>query len=52
VLNLNRANLSLEPINTAINSALERIAAPATERLREQYPGASQKPAARGSRPH
>jgi hypothetical protein len=41
VLNLNRANLSLEPINTAINSALERIAAPATERLREQYLGAS-----------
>jgi hypothetical protein len=41
MLNLNRANLSLEPINTAINSTLERIAAPATERLREQYLGAS-----------
>ena len=41
MLNLNRANLSLEPINTAINSALERIATPATERPREQYLGAS-----------
>jgi hypothetical protein len=41
MLNLNRANLSLEPINTAINAALERIAAPATERPREQYLGAS-----------
>jgi hypothetical protein len=41
MLNLNRANLSLEPINAAINSALERIAAPATERLRQQYLGAS-----------
>jgi hypothetical protein len=41
MLNLNRANLSLEPINTAINSTLERIAAPATERPREQYLGAS-----------
>jgi hypothetical protein len=41
MLNLNRANLSLEPINTAINATLERIAAPATERPREQYLGAS-----------
>jgi hypothetical protein len=40
VLNLNRANLSLEPINTAINAALERIVA-RTERPREQYLGAS-----------
>jgi hypothetical protein len=40
VLNLNRANLSLEPINTAINAALERVAA-RTERPREQYLGAS-----------
>jgi hypothetical protein len=40
VLNLNRANLSLEPINTAINAALERIGA-RTERPREQYLGAS-----------
>jgi hypothetical protein len=37
MFNLNRANLSLEPINTAINSTLERIAAPAMERPREQY---------------
>ena len=41
MLNLNRANLSLEPINTAINATLERVAAPATERPREQYLGAS-----------
>jgi hypothetical protein len=41
VLNLNRANLSLEPINAAINSAFERVAAPVTERPREQYLGAS-----------
>jgi len=41
MLNLNRANLSLEPVNAAINAALERIAAPATERPREQYLGAS-----------
>ena len=27
MLNLNRANLSLEPINTAINAALERVTA-------------------------
>jgi hypothetical protein len=40
VLNLNRANLSLEPINTAINAALERVGA-RTERPREQYLGAS-----------
>jgi hypothetical protein len=40
VLNLNRANLSLEPINTTINSALERVAS-ATDRPREQYLGAS-----------
>jgi hypothetical protein len=37
---LNRANLSLEPINTAINAALERVGA-RTERPREQYLGAS-----------
>jgi hypothetical protein len=41
VINLNRANLSIEPINNAINAALERVAAPATERPREQYLGAS-----------
>jgi hypothetical protein len=41
MLNLNRANLSLEPINTTINDAIERTAAPATERPREQYLGAS-----------
>jgi hypothetical protein len=41
MLNLNRASLSLEPINTAINAAIERVAAPATERPREQYLGAS-----------
>jgi hypothetical protein len=40
MLNLNRANLSLEPINTAINAALERVGA-RTERPREQYLGAS-----------
>jgi hypothetical protein len=40
MLNLNRANLSLEPINTAINTALERVVA-RTERPREQYLGAS-----------
>src|SRR5262249_9856451 len=40
MLNLNRANLSLEPINTAINAALERSVA-TTERPREQYLGAS-----------
>jgi hypothetical protein len=41
MLNLNRANLSLEPINTTINDAIERVAAPTTERPREQYLGAS-----------
>jgi hypothetical protein len=40
VLNLNRANLSLEPINVAVNDAIERVAA-RTERPREQYLGAS-----------
>jgi hypothetical protein len=40
MLNLNRANLSLEPINTAINAALESVAS-TTERPREQYLGAS-----------
>jgi len=40
MINLNRANLSLEPINSAINTALERVAAK-TERHREQYLGAS-----------
>jgi len=41
VLNLNRANLSLEPINTALNAALERVAAPTAEKPRAQYLGAS-----------
>jgi hypothetical protein len=41
VLNLNRANLSLEPINGAVNDALERAAATAAEPPREQYLGAS-----------
>jgi hypothetical protein len=40
MLNLNRASLSLEPINTAINAALER-AVSRTDRPREQYLGAS-----------
>jgi len=40
MLNLNRANLSLEPINVAINDALARVVA-RTERPREQYLGAS-----------
>jgi hypothetical protein len=40
VLNLNRANLSLEPINTAINGAIERAAATAAE-LPRPYLGAS-----------
>ena len=40
MLNLNRANLSLEPINSSVNAAIER-AAPATERPRAQYLGAS-----------
>jgi hypothetical protein len=47
---LNRANLSLEPINTAINAALERVGA-RTERPREQYLGASI-PRARMLAPH
>jgi hypothetical protein len=41
MLNLNRANLSIEPINTAINDAIERVAAPTMGRPREQYLGAS-----------
>jgi hypothetical protein len=41
MINLNRANLSLEPINTAVNDAIERVAAPAMGRPREQYLGAS-----------
>jgi len=41
MLNLNRANLSLEPINTAINDAIERVVAPTMGRPREQYLGAS-----------
>src|SRR5262245_43242062 len=41
MLNLNRANLSIEPINVAINDAIERVAAPAMKRPREQYLGAS-----------
>jgi hypothetical protein len=40
MLNLNRANLSLEPINTAINAALERAAAEKAE-LPRAYLGAS-----------
>jgi hypothetical protein len=40
VLNLNRASLSLEPINTAINAALER-AAKTTAELPRPYLGAS-----------
>ena len=39
-LNLNRANLSLEPINSAINDAIERVAATAAE-LPRPYLGAS-----------
>jgi hypothetical protein len=41
MLNLNRANLSLEPINTAINAALERVVVSEVERPRAQYLGAS-----------
>jgi hypothetical protein len=41
MLNLNRANLSIGPINTAVNDAIERVAAPAMGRPREQYLGAS-----------
>jgi hypothetical protein len=40
MLNLNRANLSLEPINGAINTAIERAAATAAE-LPRPYLGAS-----------
>jgi hypothetical protein len=40
VLNLNRANLTLEPINVAINDAIERAAA-TTEELPRPYLGAS-----------
>jgi hypothetical protein len=40
VLNLNRASLSLEPINGAINDAIERAAAAAAE-LPRPYLGAS-----------
>jgi hypothetical protein len=40
VLNLNRANLSIEPINVAINDAIERVAATAAE-LPRPYLGAS-----------
>jgi PD-(D/E)XK nuclease superfamily len=40
MLNLNRANLSLEPINGAINDAIQRVAATAAE-LPRPYLGAS-----------
>jgi hypothetical protein len=40
MLNLNRANLSLEPINVAVNEAIERAAAAAAE-LPRPYLGAS-----------
>jgi len=40
VLNLNRANLSLEPINAAVNDAIERAAATAAD-LPRPYLGAS-----------
>jgi hypothetical protein len=40
MLNLNRANLSIEPVNTAINEAIERAAA-ATAALPRPYLGAS-----------
>jgi hypothetical protein len=40
VLNLNRTSLSLEPINGAINTAIERAAAAAAE-LPRPYLGAS-----------
>jgi hypothetical protein len=40
MINLNRANLALEPVNTAINGALERAAATAAE-LPRSYLGAS-----------
>ena len=40
MIDLNRANLSLEPVNTAINAALERVAATTAE-LPRPYLGAS-----------
>jgi hypothetical protein len=40
MLNLNRTNLSIEPVNTAINEAIERAAA-ATAELPRPYLGAS-----------
>ena len=40
MLNLNRANLSIEPINVAVNDAIERAAATAAE-LPRPYLGAS-----------
>jgi hypothetical protein len=40
VLDLNRANLSIEPINVAVNEAIERAAATAAE-LPRPYLGAS-----------
>src|SRR5215469_1348817 len=40
MLNLNRANLSIEPINTAINAAIERAAA-TTAKLPRPYLGVS-----------
>src|SRR5262249_26928052 len=40
VLNLNRANLSIEPVNIAINDAIERAAATTAE-LPRPYLGAS-----------
>ena len=40
MLNLNRANLSIEPINVAVNDAIERVAATAAE-LPRPYLGAS-----------
>src|SRR5262245_17698976 len=40
VLNLNRANLSIEPINEAINAAIERVASTTAE-LPRPYLGAS-----------
>ena len=40
VLNLNRANLSIEPMNSAINDAIERVASTTAE-LPRPYLGAS-----------
>ena len=40
MLDLNRANLSIEPVNAAINDAIERAAATAAE-LPRPYLGAS-----------